>query len=919
VAAPLLSCALAAAFAWSPAEVASVTFVPARVDSIVDLRRAFGVVAGEPLSRIAIRRGVQALIASRAVEDVVVEVREAAAGVELEVKLQLASRVTAIELAGVARRERGPVLADLGVSVGDPLRVASFEEGLERARARLGERGFFAATLEPRLDFDVPAGTVRVSVDAALGEAMVVRALAAPGADLDTGELWRRTRLDPGDRASQTRLELARRRLLVSLRQDGFWESEVEPAVIAGSEGGAVVTYAVEKGTCWQLALEGLERTRAVEQEALVFLRGEEPFGEATLDLTVARVRSFLQRQGRLLSTVTGAIEDGGRCRTLRLRADHHERTAIREVRFSGLEAIDAATVRERIGARRGHPWWWGREPIDEDSLAADAESLRSTLRDDGYADATVATPHLVAEENGAVIEFPVVQGERRLVESLDVFGVPAGVVPGALPIVAGGPWSVDRELRSREVVRLALQDAGYADAVVTATHACDGNACRVSIAAEPGVTARVSHLVVAGLGRTRESAVDKIARLEPGMALGPSEQLAVQRRLLGLGIFQRVALRPIPGQDSGATRGYVLDLAEAPTGAFGFGLGWDTVERLRVSASWSEINLFGRAGIVAFQGRFSDRQRALEVSYRETGKVGLLGFPNWTSIYRTEEYYPSFDLLRRGMWIQVGNLQARPWRRLLRYDYQIVDSNAPDEILSDLERDQQNVRVTSITPILEWDTRNDVFTPRRGTFASAQLQVAFEAFLGEAAFEKLSASVARFEPLLGGVLAASARAGVIWPRVSVDGPCDVELNPGGCANLAVPIAVRYFGGGRISHRAFATDLLGIPGKTLICPSDTPDCAPTELDPVGGAALGVGSLEWRFPIYGAFGGGLFVDAGNVWAGPGDARAGDLRWGAGVGVRVETPVGPIRLEYGWKLDREPGESGGELFLSLGNPF
>ena len=340
---------------------------------------------------------------------------------------------------------------------------------------------------------------------------------------------------------------------------------------------------------------------------------------------------------------------------------------------------------------------------------------------------------------------------------------------------------------------------------------------------------------------------VDRVAGLEPGMPLGPSEQLAVQRRLLALGVFQRAALRPIPGQDSGDARGYVLDLAEAPTGAFGFGLGWDTVEHLRVSASWSEINFLGRAGILAFQGRFSDRQRALEVSYRETGRVGLIGFPNWTSVYRTEEYYPSFDLLRRGMWIQVGDLQARPWRRLLRYDYQIVDSNAPDEILSDLERDQQNVRLTSLTPILEWDTRNDVFTPRRGTFASVQLQVAFEAFLGEAAFEKLSASVARFEPLLGGVLAASARGGVIWPRPSVQGTCDVVLDPAGCDNLAVPIAVRYFGGGRISHRAFATDLLGVPGKTLICPSDNPDCAPTELDPVGGAALGLGEPRVALP------------------------------------------------------------------------
>ena len=919
MATPVLTCALAAAFAWAPAKVTTVTFRPEHVQTIVDLRRAFGVVEGEPLSRVAIRQGVQALIASRAVEDVVVEVHEQGAGVQLVVSLQLASRATAIELPGVPRRERSAVLADLGVTVGEPLRVAAFEADLERALARLRERGFYAASLDPTLDFDVPNGTVRVTVAAALGQPMVVRELLAPGADLDDGQVWRRTQLDPGDRASLARLESARRRLLVSLRKDGYWESEVEAPAVTRSAGGASVRMAVDLGPCWKLALERLERTKGLEQEALVFLRGEEPFSEATLDLTVARVRNYLQRQGRLLSSVTGDISDEGGCRTLTLRAANDAKTPIRSVRFPGLDALDTATVRERIGARRGHPWWWGREGVDQDSLAADVESLRSTLLEEGYASATVAPARLVPEEGGVAIEFPVDQGARHLVTAMDVTGVPAGVAVGELALVTGGPWSVDRELRGRDGVLLALQDAGYADAEVAVTHACEASVCTVTIAAIPGEPVRVSHLVIAGLSRTRKTVVERVARLEPGMPLGPSAQLGVQRRLLGLGIFQRAALRPIPGQDSGSTRGYVLELAEAPTRAFGFGLGWDTVERLRVSASWSEVNLFGRAAIVAFQGRFSDRQRMMEISYRESGRLGLLGFPNWTSIYRTEEHFPTYDLLRRGMWIQLGDLEARPWRRLLRYDYQIVDPEAPDEILSKLERDKQRVQLASITPIIEWDTRDDVFTPRRGTFASAQLQLAFKAFLGEASFEKLSASVARFQPMLGGVLAASARSGIIWPRAEVSGTCDVQQHPEGCDNLAAPIAVRYFGGGRISHRAFATDLLGIPGKTLICPSDTPDCLPTELEPVGGAALAVASLEWRFPIYNVVGGGVFVDAGNVWAARGDVRAGDLRWGAGFGLRVETPVGPIRLEYGWKLDRLPGESAGELFLSLGNPF
>ena len=138
MAAPLLSCALVAALSWAPAKVVTVTFEPEHVQTLVDLRRAFGVVEGEPLSRVAIRTGVQALIASRAVEDVVVEVRERHEGVELVVRLQLASRVTAIEVRGVPRRERGPVLTDLGVAVGDQVRVAAVRGG--RARAPGGRR-----------------------------------------------------------------------------------------------------------------------------------------------------------------------------------------------------------------------------------------------------------------------------------------------------------------------------------------------------------------------------------------------------------------------------------------------------------------------------------------------------------------------------------------------------------------------------------------------------------------------------------------------------------------------------------------------------------------------------------------------------------------------------------------------------------
>jgi len=933
VAAPLLTALLVAgAVPWGQVSVASVVVEAPGVANVYQLRHVFDVPEGGTLSRAEIRAGVQALVATGRVEDVVVNVELSAAGAVVTVRIQPASVVRDLAIQGLSGRQKRLVRSTLDLGEGAPLRVPAFEAALGRARQRLRDNGYPEARLVPDLDFVNANAEVVVTVRADLGTPLTAGEVSAPGSGLEPEQVWKACGLSRGQRLTTTNLEAARRRLAEYLRRKGFWEAEADTPVVTAAPGGAGVAIAVRLGPAYTLELDGIKRSRALEAEALPFVRGEEPFSAAALDSVVRRVRAFLQHDGRLLAKVDGEVVEKGNERVLRLRVQRGPRTSILAVRFPGLTGIPEKEIRERVGVRPGHFWRWGGEPVDDDSLQADASSVLATLQDAGYAAATVADPRIVPSDDKVVVEFLVTQGARSTVAKLDVEGFPAAFTAPKLPLRPDGPWSQDAEDTARAELERRLQDAGYPDARVAASHACPDDRCAVTFKAEPGEYAVVGRVVVAGLVRTSQNVVLKEAGLVPGKVAGPDALLEAQRRLLSLGIFERASVHPIPDQSTGGRRGVVLDLSEGPTGTYGFGLGWDTEQRERITFSWSELNLFGTARSLGFVARVSSLEKRFQLTYREPRGLGLLGVPTWVSIYQTNQSFTSYDVNERGTWIEVGDRQRRPFRGLLRYDYQIVDNTAPASIQSELERNQTTLHIASLTPTVEWDTRDDVLAPKRGLYAALSWQSAFKTFNADAAFDKVTAGLTSFVPARGGVLAFTLRGGAIEPRGRVAGTPD---------NLQVPINVRFYGGGRVSQRAFPVDLLGILGETIDCEKATlPDGAPSneckvpiKLLPEGGAGLLVTSLEWRFPVVGVVGGTVFIDGGNVWPGWRDVQLSAMRWGAGLGVRVETPVGPFRLEYGWKfkrltysfpettdgVPRQVRESPGELFFSFGNAF
>ena len=123
----------------------------------------------------------------------------------------------------------------------------------------------------------------------------------------------------------------------------------------------------------------------------------------------------------------------------------------------------------------------------------------------------------------------------------------------------------------------------------------------------------------------------------------------------------------------------------------------------------------------------------------------------------------------------------------------------------------------------------------------------------------------------------------------------------------SVPIYERFFSGGADSIRGYKERGVG--------PKD-----PATNSPLGGEAILLGSAEYVFPVVDFIKGAIFMDAGNVWEKEGDFGSGGYKYSAGPGIRVKTPVGPVKLDYGYPLKVDPGEKKvGRFHFSLSRAF
>lgn len=543
----------------------------------------------------------------------------------------------------------------------------------------------------------------------------------------------------------------------------------------------------------------------------------------------------------------------------------------------------------------------------------------------EGFLDARVDSPRYTNrdEVNRVDVIVPIHEGRRYSFGSVrfhgqTIYGEEA--LRGQVEDLLKQPFTDARVADIPRRLQAFYRTRGYYEVKVEATPgdssaAVDGR-IPVDVAVSPGALYHFSgEVFVNGLTRLHPSFVRKRFTNLKGKTYSPEVLDERFRTLMKTGLFNVLKIEPTPIADE---EELLLNISaeEAKSKQLGFSVGYGTFEGGIIGAQFREGNLFGYGRPITLSVEVSQRSYKGEFVYEDPFLFDTdIFFRNRAAAF-TFQYdgYSKFEIGDRVDLSRKLTKQYEVGLVLAARHVEITSTSMAKRFLGDT-----SYLVNSLALTHTLDLRESPLVAPRGFVFNNTLEVASSAFGSEVDLIRGTGRAAYFLPfgpksLTPGVVAdpdLQLPALQRWfrqsslafgARVGIEHSLD---NSGPDEPTTLPIDERFFNGGATSVRSFGERTLG--------PLDP------KGNPVGGEFYTIFNLEYTFPIYGELQGALFFDAGNLLPTSEEPGLDQMRYGLGGGLRYKLPIGPIRLDYGWNPDRQPGEDFGAFHFSFGFAF
>jgi outer membrane protein insertion porin family len=537
---------------------------------------------------------------------------------------------------------------------------------------------------------------------------------------------------------------------------------------------------------------------------------------------------------------------------------------------------------------------------LDRAQLDQDVARLNAFYSNQGYINVRIGEPQIDIEPEGIRVAIKIDEGAQFKVGRVDLTGDLILAREELLEkLRTPAQTYFNRETVRNDVLLLTdiYSDEGYAYADIAPRVSQDAEALVVDITFDVKKREQIilERIVIQGNTRTRDKVIRRELHVsEQDLFRGSALKRSI-RDLYRLEYFEDIKVDTIRGSEEDKMV-LLIDVTEKPTGTFSFGAGYSSEEKVFFMGSIAQRNLFGRGQTLDFGGQIGARTSLFSANFTEPYLFDTRLSTTLTA-YNQERDYDTYERNSYGGGVLFGYPVADYTRFFWGYnlDQSTIDIRAGQEALvPDTIDELTGTNLTSSTNIrLVYDSRDRFFNTTQGSRHSLFLEYA--GLGGQIGYNKAIAQTTWYMPLFRSLVGSvNAKVGMI------------EKNDD---DKLLPDYEKFYLGGINSLRGF-----GYRGVHLTEINQAGN--PVE---VGGDRMIQLNLEILFPILAESGvyGVVFYDTGNVY--DGGINLGDLRQSAGGGIRWLSPIAPIRVEYGYILDRREGESVGQVEFTLGGTF
>ena len=675
-------------------------------------------------------------------------------------------------------------------------------------------------------------------------------------------------------------------------------KAEIEPF-----EGGIKLIYAVkEKPTVVKIEFQGNKEFDDSKLKEKITITTGSIADVVLIQDNAGKLRAFYEEEGYWLSNIVPVIKKISADEvTLTYQIEEGPKIKIKKITTEGNKAFSTSKIKKVMETAE---WWFfsfitSSGYYKKERMDSDLEKIKDLYFNNGFIKATVGEPKIQLTDNkkGMIISIPVSEGDQFKVSSVEfsgnkVFG--DDMIKKRITLLPDKPFS--KETLRKDILSISelYSENGYAIITVTPDLIPDESkkVVKVFLKIDEGDKYRIGRIEVSGNTKTRDKVIRREIRLDEGDIFNSSLLKRSYERLNNLNFFETVEIipKPLPEEKKVDLN---VKVKEKATGFISVGGGYSSIDKLIGMIDLTQGNLFGKGQLIKIRAELGGLSSYYDITFKDPwfmDKPILFS----ASIYNlNREYFVEYKNRATGFGVSFGKNFTEYVRGEIAYNLERATIYDVAENVSVVIKEQEGTKITSsITPSLVRDTRDNYLDPSRGSRNSVYLKYA--GIGGDNYFVKTAIDSSWYFPLR---FPLGNSTGMLRGRFGYST---------GLIGKEVPLYDRFYVGGINTVRGLGFGEGG--------PRDE-----KTGDVIGGTEELIFNAEYIFPIVSELKlkGVVFFDAGNSYES--FKKFPQLRYTTGAGIRWISPVGPIRIEWGYNLNRKPGEDASRIEFTFGTFF